>query len=299
MALAGNTAGISPTATLLLLPWPANVPRQLYITAARCGHQGNSKTMPFGQFATCIDFNRAAFNAGVPPWYQTKADGSDTDWTENVTLVSLFSGSTDPQERTRDWNPAVFFDADKDLLWLQQDMGGDQWWTQLAYLAPPPGIDVQPYPFVAAPPAPPPPPGPGWNTVTGPISFDGSSPGWAGYTFAVMVDPSALSAMDNGSQVRASFSGAGLALDKVYVNGHACTPDGAGNWVAPIGLDRAAGVLWKAHATAGALSTRTAAMPGVHCSYKLGDDAATAGTVGYAPSTVGVIGLKSLDVFLP
>lgn len=159
MVLAGNTAGITETSTLKILPWRESIPRKLLLSSARCGHQ--SADAPYGQFAVAIDFNRAAFDAGVPPWYQTRPDGSYTDWDENLTLVSLFSHPREPIERTRDWHTPVLFDADKDLLWIQQDAADDIWWTQLAFLVP---CDFTPLPY-PVPIVPPPPPEPGWQTV--------------------------------------------------------------------------------------------------------------------------------------
>ncbi len=307
ITLIGNTAGIVPTETLNIVPWFPSVPRQIYICAARCGHQVPVGTNPAGgQFAVAVDYGRRAFNAGVPPWYQEKADGSPTDWDENTTLVSLFAHTGEPQERTRDWPNPVFFDADQDVLWVNQEGDNDRYWFQISYLAPSPDIDVLPYP--AQPQQSP------WLATAGPVQFDADSGDYAGYTFSVSIDADSAAGSKTRVTIAAAISSS-LTIDSLMigprVNSHTASelvpmiaspltlPPGS-QYTAeiPQGIDGSSGYVIRGYVSAGKMRARTVSLSGWSVAYKAGDFASQIDGSDFVPGTASSVGVSMIEQLL-
>lgn len=67
-----------------------------------------------------------------------------------------------------------------------------------------------------------------WQTVAGPITGDGDSGGWNGYTIRVVIDSAQLSFPSGANQIRVTFysaSGEGLIITSAYVQNGAAAGD--------------------------------------------------------------------------
>jgi hypothetical protein len=112
---------------------PAWLPTPCSIVRARIAHQ-NQLTRPGGQFALSIDVGANQWNTrNVPPFT------SEGDYSQVVTLVSVWADASEPQERTVYFDPPVVFNSAVDLLYMQFDGDPqtiDQFFFQIGFITP-------------------------------------------------------------------------------------------------------------------------------------------------------------------
>lgn len=202
--------------SIKFVEWPKWLPRKLYIASARASHQDGAA--PFSQFVMSIDYDGTAMRTGLPPWYQQTPGKTPTDWAANTGLVSLWPGSKDPHDRTLNYDPPFYFDADKDYLWFQQPPG-DVWFWQLGFYVPAPAVDVQPLVSRVWS---------GWENVVGPVFMDGETD-YSGYTISSYVSPHWIKNTSAGTEVEVTFEAGAtpLTISRAYIGpgdgGHAMT----------------------------------------------------------------------------
>lgn len=120
--------------------FPSWVPQQFYITRCRIGHAG-APNAAGGEFSVIVDVGHAFFNSGKPPYYQ------QGDHSHNIGICTLKTFPNEPQMRTEEWSPPVFFDQNVDGLWIQQDINyTDAFGFTIGILVPGPGVTPTPIP---------------------------------------------------------------------------------------------------------------------------------------------------------
>lgn len=299
----------------LVDPWqmvlPIWLPRKVFITRARvmCSNRAAS-----GQLNLSIDPESIAYNTGAPTWHQEGADVR-----RNLMLANTWIDLNN--DATFDHNPPKLLDRDRgDRLWWQCDWAGVQQYAaiQLDYLVETSNAPNKPLKASK-----------GWNARVN--ILDSMSVimtpqvGWAGYTFAVSIDPIRIEG-SAGSKTRVVFQGNGCTLSDLWIgprNGGVFSADPAlwtqltfgGNTTTSVngkktsdtidlGFDGSGGLM-----VSGFINSDTAVIGSVgvgnlgghsagwQTCWKLGNDAASPAKVGYNSGGTPTVALTEIHAF--